>query len=426
MTEVAPTLPPFSGADRPEAPPRTAGGPELPRDAVNLELLTPAGPVALGFVAEGSAVFLVGRERSARWPVTTMRAGTAHIRFPGGTTEGPISLITDPAEKRRVLGLFRAKYGDRRFERWYDHPARILRLETRGGPTSMGFETSPYYDWLTAEFDNVADDYDHHITGNRINLLLRNRSLAQLRRTFRSSRSLLEIGCGSGMETLPLLADGHELLCVDISSRMLETVRSKARAEGSIERLRTRRLRASDLGTLLREVGEAEFDGGYSTYGALNCEEDLSPIPPALHSLFRPDGRFVAGVYNRWCLFETVGYALSGQPGRAFGRTHRPVPVGSSRFCVDIFAHSSSDFRRLFRPWFESERVEAIPVILPPSDLVGYAEKFSRHFDRLAAWDRSIASRWPLRELGDHFLMTFARRELTASTPAVAGAASRG
>jgi hypothetical protein len=131
---------------------------------------------------------------------------------------------------------------------------------------------------------------------------------------------------------------------------MLETVRAKARAEGFSERLRTRQLRASELGALLGDVGEAEFDGGYSTYGALNCEEELASIPPALHALLRPGGRFVAGVYNRWCLFELVGYALSGQPGRAFGRTHRPVPVGSSRFCVDIFAHSTSDFRRLFAP----------------------------------------------------------------------------
>jgi SAM-dependent methyltransferase len=426
MTEVAPSSHSLGRGDPPESVPHPTGSPELPRDAVNLELLTPTGPVALGFVSEGSAVFLVGRERSARWPVTTMRAGVARVRFPGGATEGPISLVTDPAEKHRILDLFRAKYGNRRFERWYDHPARILRIETDAEPPPYASESAPYYGWLTAEFDNVADDYDHHITGNRINLLLRNRSLAQLRRTFASSHSLLEIGCGSGMETLPLLADGHEMLCVDISSRMLEAVRTKARAEGINERLRTRQLRASDLGTLLREVGEAEFDGGYSTYGALNCEEDLSPIPPALHSLLRRDGRFVAGVYNRWCLFETVGYTLSGQPGRAFGRTQRPVPVGSSRFCVDIFAHSSSDFRRLFRPWFESERVEAIPVILPPSDLVGYAEKFSRHFDRLAAWDRSIGSRWPLRDLGDHFLMTFARRELTASSPVIAGAERRG
>jgi SAM-dependent methyltransferase len=376
----------------------------------HLELATPTGAVRLGFASEGGTIYLIARERSARWPVTALRDGTARVQVGMDRVEGPIELVTDPAEKLRVLTLFHEKYGERQYLRWYEHPARILRLQNQGaGPPARG--AAPYYDWLAAEFDNVADDYDHHITGNRINLLLRNRSLAQLRRTFVGAHSLLEIGCGSGMETLPLLRDGHELLCVDISSRMLETVAAKARAEGVQERLRTRKMRAAELETLRQEVGSSTFDGGYSTYGALNCEEDLRSIPPALHSLLRPGGRFVAGVYNRWCLFEVLGYALSGQPGRAFGRTHRPVPVGSSRFCVDIFAHSTSDFRRLFMPWFDPERVEAIPVILPPSDLVSYAEKFSRHFDRLSRWDRSIATHWPLRDLGDHFLMTFVRRE---------------
>jgi SAM-dependent methyltransferase len=378
-----------------------------PAPAEYLEIRTPSGPVPLGFVAERSGVFLVARERSARWPVTVLREGRASVRLPTGSVTGRVTLVTEPTEKERVLELFRAKYGDRRFDRWYARPARILRLETNVGPAAA--TRTQYVDWLTAEFDNVADDYDRHITGNRINRLLRDRSLAHLRRTFARAHRLLEIGCGSGMETLPLLEEGHELACVDISSRMLETVRTKARAAGVAERLDTYQLRASEVGRLLMDEGAGAFDGGYSTYGALNCEADLAPIPPALHALTRPGGRFVAGVYNRWCLFETAGYALSAQPRRAFGRTHRPVPVGSSRFCVDIFAHSPSDFRALFRPWFRSQSLEAVPVLLPPSDLVGYAEKFSRHFDRLAGWDRAVGRRWPWRAFGDHFLMTFAR-----------------
>ncbi|MGA8542353.1 MAG: class I SAM-dependent methyltransferase [Thermoplasmata archaeon] len=414
MAEAEMTAPPVDGkwGMRPGATPE--GGDAQSSRATSLELITPTGTVPLGYVAEGATVYLIARERSARWPVTALRDGFARLRLPSESREGPIELITAPEEKRRVLSLFRLKYGERQFERWYDHPARILRLESRDGVPPGARASAPYYDWLTAEFDNVADDYDHHITGNRINRLLRDRSLAQLRRTFAQAHALLEIGCGSGMETLPLLQDGHEILCVDISSRMLDVVRAKARTEGVSERLRTERLRASELTTLERTLGAGAFDGGYSTYGALNCEEELSSIPPALHALLGPDGRFVAGVYNRWCLFEVLGYTLSGHPGRAFGRTHRPVPVGSSRFCVDIFAHSTSDFRRLFEPWFAPERVEAIPILLPPSDLVGYAEKFSRHFERLAAWDRSIGTRWPLRDLGDHFLMTFIRQAVPA------------
>jgi len=373
-----------------------------------LELVLPGGTVPLGFVLRSEEVLLVARERSSRWPVEILRNGTASLRIGGRVLVGATELIVDPGEKRSVLDRFLEKYGPARFARWYENPARVLKV-VLGSSSGMGTHGDRYHDWLAAEFDNVADDYDRHILGNRINRLLRDRSLAELRRTFAQSRVLLEIGCGSGMETLPLLGDGHEIFCVDISERMLEGVREKARRDGILERLRTERLSAASLSRLLSEVGPAAFDGAYSTYGALNCEAELAPLPPTLYDLIRPEGRFVAGVYNRWCAFELMGYSLTGQFARAFGRSDRPVRVGSSRFCVDVYAHSVGDFERLFAPWFARERLAAVPVLLPPSDLVGYAEKFGRDFDRLDRWDRALARRWPFDRLGDHFLMTLRR-----------------
>jgi SAM-dependent methyltransferase len=380
----------------------------------NLELVLPSGAVPLGFVREADTVYLVGRERSAHWPVEILRTGWAVLSISGRTEQGFPQLISDPLEKQRVLERFREKYGARRYERWYGNPARVLRVVL--GPAMPPSDSEErYHGWLAAEFDNVADDYDRHILGNRINRLLRDRSLAELRRTFARSHHLLEIGCGSGMETLPLLREGHEVFCVDISERMLDVVRRKARSDGVTERLRTERLAAASLPQLLSELGPAAFDGAYSTYGALNCEADLSPLPPALHALIREGGRFVAGVYNRWCAFELVGYALTGQFARAFGRSDRPVRVGSSRFCVDIYAHSPPMFAKTFAPWFVAERVAAVPVLLPPSDLVGYAEKFERGFDRIDRWDRFLAPRWPFELLGDHFLMTLRRADVGSS-----------
>jgi len=387
----------------PRSPPAQEPAPSAP-----LYLTTPGGTVPLGFAEDGPEIYLVARERVARWPVLAMRSGSVRVRTPSASLTARVDMVTAPEEKARVLQLFRSKYGILQFARWYDHPARVLRLTPERSGSTVGGPPA-YVDWLTAEFDNIADEYDRHILENRINLLLRNRSLAELRSAFRDAPALLEIGCGSGTETLPLVKEGHELLCIDISQRMLDVVREKARREGVSERLRTRKLRAAELPQLLRELGPSQFDGAYSTYGALNCEADLGPIPPTLHALVRPDGRFVAGVYNRWCLVETVGLMLAGRPRRAWGRTRRPVPVGWSRFCIDVWAHSAQDFERLFAPWFRPARVEAVPAFLPSSEAAGFVEKFTRHFDRLAAWDRAWGTRWPLRLLGDHFLMTFDR-----------------
>jgi SAM-dependent methyltransferase len=375
----------------------------------SLSVLTSRGPVPLGFVRNEREVYLIARNRSAVWPIDILRSGWASLRFPeGAVRRGAVDLVSDPAQQRRILALFETKYGTELFTRWYDHPARVLRVDLVNGRSDSPDQV--YEGWIQAEFDNIAADYDHHILGNRINRLLRDRSLAWLQTAFAGSAHLLEIGCGSGMETLPMLHDGHEITAVDISERMLEVVREKARSRGLGERLRTIHLRARDLGRLVTELGPGAFDGAYSTYGALNCEPDLHPIASALADLLQPDDRFVAGVYNRWCLFEILGYALSFQPDRARGRWRNPVPVGASRFCVDVYAHSVPDLAQLFAADFVPVRVEGVPVLLPPSDLSTYAEKLSRHFDRWARWDARLGRRWPWRALGDHFLMTFVRR----------------
>ncbi len=375
----------------------------------SLRLLTRRGVIPLGFARNDRTLYLVARERSAQWPVDVLREGRVELLLPEERVRGTPELVTDPADREQILGLFKMKYGEEKFARWYEHPARILRVPLDASPLAPLSPSDRYYGWLTSEFDNVADDYDRHILGNRMNRLLRDRSLALLRTRFSGAQRLLEIGCGSGMETIPLLRAGHRILAVDISERMLAVVRRKAEAEGLGDRLTTRRLPARDLEQLLRDPGEASFDGAYSTYGALNCEPDLSEIPGVLYRLLRPGAPFVAGVYNRWCLFELLGYSLSFQPARALGRRRNPILVGASRFCVDVYAHTPADFRRLFARGFRFEGTAGVPVVLPPSDLTSYAERFSRHFERLSAIDAWLGARWPLRGLGDHFLMTFAR-----------------
>ncbi len=377
-----------------------------------LQLLTPHGPVPLGFVRDGNLLYLIARERSARWPVSVLRAGAGEVLLPEGRRSGAADLVVEPVERERILEMFLAKYGVDQYSRWYAHPARVLRMrfDPAGppGPRSEG-DGERYYDWLTAEFDNVADDYDRHVLGNRMNRWLRDRSLAWLRPRFQGKERLLEIGCGSGMETLPLLREGHRITCVDISERMLAVVRAKANLEGLGDRLTTRQLRASALGRLLVEVGPSAFDAAYSTYGALNCEPDLSTVATALGELLPTGSPFVAGVYNRWCLFELAGYAITLQGTRALGRRRNPIPVGGSRFCVDVYAHTPTEMQRLFGRGFRVERIEGLPVLLPPSDLTEYAERFSRHFDQLGAADAWVGRRWPWYGLGDHFLMTFVR-----------------
>jgi len=379
-----------------------------------LYLITPGGEVPLAFVEEGTVLYLVATDRAAGWPTEVLRAGRADYRRADAAASAIPRLVTDSGEIAQILDRFREKYGEHQVQRWFARPGRVLALTSAGeGPPAD--PEGRYYGWLESEFDLIAADYDRHILGNRMNRLLRDRSLAQLHRIFERRSPILEIGCGSGMETLELLRSGHEVVAVDISARMLEVVQQKARQIGARDRLRVHRLRARDLGDLVPQYGSAAFPGGFSTYGALNCEPDLAPVAAALGRLLPEGAPFLAGVYNRWCAFEILAYALTGRFGRATGRWRDPVRVGSSRFCVDVVAFSAPQMSRLFGEAFRLERIEGVPVMLPPSDLVRYAEIFSPRFARLERLDHWIGTHGPGRWLGDHLLMTFRRRSRPGS-----------
>jgi ubiquinone/menaquinone biosynthesis C-methylase UbiE len=373
-----------------------------------VELLSTGSWVTLSYVEDSGCLFLMSAGHGARWPSEILRNGEAVIRHEGGTISGRVELVSNREKRESIIEMFRLKYGDEKYNRWFSPAGRVVKV-TPSFTTSGGRET--YYKWLESEFDSVAHDYDEHITGNSINMLLRERSLTLMKDVFCRSNKLLEIGCGSGMETLPLLKEGHDIVAVDISSEMLDIVRKKAADEGLSDHLITRKIKASEIESLVSEFGEGHFDGCYSTYGALNCEQTLSGIPEAIHVLLRRNGKFVAGIYNKYCLSEIIGYGLSFRFKRIMKRAETPVREGDSRFCIDVYSYSVPEVAKIFSRFFTVDRVIGVPVILPPSDLDAYARKFSNNSERLNAIDLWLGKRWPLSALGDHFLMVLKKKD---------------
>ena len=370
-----------------------------------LTIRSASGRVPLAYVREGDRVWLVAQYGAARWAVEILRDGRASLELPDGPREGSCRLVPDPAGRETVLARFTEKYGRSQVDRWFHPPGRVVEVVLWSSAATEVNAPNAYFDWLESEFDSIASDYDRHILGNRINRLLRDRSLVFLRSAFARGGRLLEVGCGSGTETVELLADGHEILAVDISARMLETVQAKARGLGLSERLSVVKLRAGRVGELVEREGRGSFAGIYSTYGALNCEPDLAPLLPAFRRLLREDGSLVAGVFNRWCAFETVVYSLLFQRRRAWGRHASPVSAEASRFCVDAFAYSVPEFAGAFSAEFRPTRIEGVPVLLPPSDLARYVEMFAPHLPTLMRLDGAVGRHFPFSWLGDHFLM---------------------
>lgn len=377
-----------------------------------LELEVGRERVPLRYVEEAGAIFLLASDRASVWPVALLRAGRAAVVVGGLREERRADLVADPDERARIVGRFRAECGEARFGEWFPRPGRLIRLSGTGAGGAPD-EPGAFDRWLRSEFDAAAPEYAEQVARDPVEAYLRVRSLAVLRLRLARHRRLLELGSGPGVETLPLLRDGHEVVAVDVSDGMLERLRHTARSEGLAERLTTVRMRLKELETF---SGEGPVDAAYSTFGALNLEPDLSPVRRALGRLLPPGAPFVAGAFNRLPALEMLGYASVARWDRALARLRSPTPVGRSRFAVDFFPLSPSALARALRPDFRLSGLEGLGIAVPPPDLYRRLEgRWS--LARMESLDRWLGARWPFRGLGDHFVATLTRGVPPAGEP---------
>ncbi len=270
---------------------------------------------------------------------------------------------------------------------------------------------APYLE-LGAGFGRSAGAYDREIGGNPAMQYMRQVSLSALCAAFRPGQRVLEIGCGTGEEAIALGRLGVEVLATDVSAEMVALARRKVIETGLDRAVQVRQMAASELFSLVNEMGERTFQGAYSSFGALNGEPDLSVVGAALARLLAPGSHVVVSVMNRFCAFETLWFLLHGRPrqavrrwgGKALAHVSPSLPT-----IVPTWYYRPRALARAFGPAFRSLRCQALPLLLPPPFAAHLWLRCPALVRRLRSWEAPLAGRWPLSGLGDHFLMVLQR-----------------
>lgn len=360
--------------------------------------------VPLRFVDSGEELkILASREELPRW-AGALSGGSATWRIGDRTAQGFAEVIEEPGELAILVDEVGSKYGPRELRRWFPGGVHAFRLRERA-PDPM-----EYAQEVQAYFDHLAPQYDSAVDGNPLDRMLRSVSNGVLERVFHPGQRVLEIGCGTGLETLPLARRGVRVLATDVSSEMLNRLALKAGSERLDSVIEIRQVGARAIASLLADCRPGSFDGAFSDFGALNCEPDLADLPAALHRLVRPGGTLVLGIWNRFCASEAVLSLVSRQPHRAVARLETPVPVGHSRYGVPVYARGTGEFLEGFLPFFAVERVTGLPVFVPPYDFVQGFSSRSSLLAILQRLDTIFAARFPFNRFGDHFLLELRRR----------------
>jgi SAM-dependent methyltransferase len=260
------------------------------------------------------------------------------------------------------------------------------------------------FDAISARYDQL---FSPHV--NPLVTLMRERVYRACARHFRAGSTLLELGCGTGEDTLALTALGHRIVAADPAPGMIAEAQVKLAAVGRTDAVTFVNKSAADLGADWPGLG-LTVDGVFSNFAPLNCELSLRPVRQLLENALRPGGCFVGVVLPRVCPLEIALFLARGDPRTALRRFRRaPVAdVEGKQFAMRYYG--ASDFDRALGAKFRRVETRSLGLFLPP---LSFGPAFARVpglLKALAAVEDRTGGLPGLRRMGDHVLLAYERR----------------
>jgi ubiquinone/menaquinone biosynthesis C-methylase UbiE len=374
---------------------------------------------------DGSFFVLAGRDKSD-WVKNSLKAGRAKVRTDYLIFKVAARTAT-VVERASTIRAFTSKYGARVVRDWYFNPKICLRFTAESPPTQRGAvggegeATTTYSEWVSQDkdyclgvaeaFDSASEEYDFTISHNYINTWIRKRSIRELLRFTNPKDTLLEVGCGTGAETIEISPNVSKIIATDISKRMIEILTKKIVARGLSGRIAPMQVRAANIAQVADQLGHGKIDVAYSFNGALNCEPELQRFVDGLSSILAPGGYFICSIRNCFCLGEALSHAAVLQFEKMTPRKKQPVMVSVGGIDIPAIYYSPKTFSKFFSRKFRLRKLYGLPAFLPPAYLSNYCVKFRKATFILERFESLLAGNFPFNRFGDQSLFVFQKSQ---------------
>ena len=166
---------------------------------------------------------------------------------------------------------------------------------------------------------------------------------------------ILDLGCGSGEDSIHFAQRGLQVTSVDIAPAMIARLQAKASSLGVASKIDAV---VSDLQSF--RCTESGHDGLFSNFGVLNCIEDPEMLRPLAQSCLKPGSPVVLVTMGRFYPFETLRFLLRGDIRRAFRRWSKKATASVEGVSFPVWYHSLRDLRMKLAPDFTLERVKGL------------------------------------------------------------------
>jgi ubiquinone/menaquinone biosynthesis C-methylase UbiE len=259
---------------------------------------------------------------------------------------------------------------------------------------------------IAALYDGVAGEYDRLVAEDG---WMRRTLWRRYRQLFAPGGRLLDVACGTGLDTLHLARHGFQLHGIDASPGMVEELRRKAEGEGLTEAIE---VQVADLARLGGRWPEGTFDGMLSAFAGLNTVPDLGAFATEAARLLRPGGRALfhfltpSGIWDRLPAYLRLRFAEGRRLAR---RRERWVEVEGHGARHTLWPPREA-YAHCFEPHFQALRLYTVGFLWP--------RKAGRVLpaavaDPLGCLEVQLGSRWPCLQWGRFAVLELERRSVT-------------
>ncbi len=255
-------------------------------------------------------------------------------------------------------------------------------------------------------FDHIASSYDSSFTRTPIGQLQRKQVWNYLEKITAELKGLdiLELNCGTGEDAVLFSEKGFNIVATDVSEEMLKVTQEKVQQYSMQNKISSQYL---DLDSFDDSLFEKKFDLVFSNFGGLNCinPESLRKLLDKLPAILSPEGRFVAVIMPKFCLWESIYFLLKFQFRNAFRRwTKGSVEAGLQGAKVKTWYFRPAQVKA-WATKFSQVSIRPIGIALPPSYLQQYFSKHKRFLGILNGLEKKLNTWSLLAGIADHYLI---------------------
>lgn len=256
---------------------------------------------------------------------------------------------------------------------------------------------------IAEAYDTVATQYDALL---RRDQWMRQMLWARYQHLFRAGQHVLDLGCGTGLDTVFLAQQGIDVTAVDISPGMIAQLKRKAAQRdlsGSID--------TAVLDAAQNDAWPAgSFDGLIAAFAVLNTFPDLTQFAAQAAAHLQPGGRLLLHLLNGRSLWEWSHYLLQGRWTAA--RQLKGHSVRSFQVNGQAVPHYLHDPRCLyqssFAAHFQLSRSYGLGIWHPPH------LSWSAVSRGLAWWEGRLGGKRPFKYWGRFFVLELVKPAMVA------------